>query len=72
MTQPFAYEFTLEPNDHMIMKHLPGLHLLPMTQPFEYEFTLESNDHMIMKNIPGTSAAPDDSAIRRRVHLGTK
>ena len=29
MTQPFEYEFTLEPNDHMIMKNIPGTSPVP-------------------------------------------
>ena len=79
MTQSFEYEFTLESNDRKIF---PRLQLHPMTQPFEHEFTLEPNDHMIMKNLydhmimknlPKTSpATPDDSTIRKRVHLRTK
>ena len=49
MTQPFEYEFTLEPNDHMIMKNLPETSPAPDDSTIRIRVYLGPNDHMIRK-----------------------
>ena len=82
-TQPCKYDFTLKPNDHMLItKNSPGLHLHPTTQPCKYDFTLKRNDHMIIKNSPGLhlhpatppckydfALKPNDHMIIKQTHL---
>ena len=43
MTEPFEYEFTLEPNDHMIWKNLPG------TSPAPDDSTIRARVHLRTK-----------------------
>ena len=43
MTQPFEYEFTLEPNDHMIMENLPE------TSPAPDDSTIRIRVHLRTK-----------------------
>ena len=52
LTQQCKYEFTLEANDHMIIKISPRFHLHPLTQQCNYDFTLEPNYHKIIKISP--------------------
>ena len=64
--QPCKHDFTLTPNDHMIIKKPPGLHLHPTTQPCKYDFTLEPNDHVIIKK-----PSLDFTCIQRLNHANT-
>ena len=69
MTEPFEYEVTLEPNDHLLMKNLP------QTSPAADDSTIRIRVHLRIKwpkNLPKTSTAPNDSTIRTQVHLRTK
>ena len=72
MTQPFEYEFPLEPNDHMIMKNLPGTSPAPDDSTIWIRVHLRTKWPYFYEKYPKTSPAPEDSTIRIRVHLRTK
>ena len=66
MTQPFEYEFTLEANDHMIMKNLPK------TSPATDDSTMQRQLHLETK-WPYDYKKPllDFTCIQRLNHTNT-
>ena len=83
-TQPCKYDFTLKPNDHMIIKNLPWtspasddstmqIWLYPKIKwPYDYKKPPPDFTIWISENLSWTSPASDDSTMQIRLHFKTK